>query len=64
MADERDPVAALVHDLRSPLTVIELYSGLLEREGLSLDAERHADFVDRIRHAVDDMRRLLDDAVS
>jgi signal transduction histidine kinase len=62
MADERDAVAALAHDLRSPLTVIELYSGVLEAKGSDLSDEQRDEYVAKIRRAVADMRDALDRA--
>jgi signal transduction histidine kinase len=64
MADERDRVAALAHDLRSPLAVIEMYSGVLEQKGGALSEEQQAQYVARIRRAVGDMRDTLDRAVA
>ena len=62
MGDERDAVAALAHDLRSPLAVIELYSGMLEHGAGGLDEDKRAEYVARIRAAVDDLRTTLDRA--
>ena len=53
----------LVHDLRSPLAIIDGFSALLERDDGSLDPEKRADFARRIRSAAADMRDLLDRAV-
>ena len=53
----------LVHDLRSPLAIIDGFSALLERDDGSLDPEKRADFARRIRAAAADMRELLDRAV-
>ena len=64
MADERDAVAALAHDLRSPLAVVELYSGMLEAKGASLSDDQRDEYVARIRRAVDDMRTTLDRAAA
>ena len=64
MGDERDAVAALAHDLRSPLAVIELYSGMLEQGAAELDEGKRAEYVARIRTAVDDMRTTLDRATA
>jgi signal transduction histidine kinase len=64
MADERDPVAALAHDLRSPLAVIELYSGMLEQGAGRLGEDKRAEYVARIRRAVGDMRDALDRATA
>jgi signal transduction histidine kinase len=61
MAD--DPAAEeqrrLAHDLRSPLAVIEMLAGVLERdEGVS--PEQRADYAGRIRRAAGEIRALLD----
>ena len=64
MGDERDAVAALAHDLRSPLAVIELYSGMLEQGAEGLGEDKRAEYVARIRTAVDDMRTTLDRATA
>ena len=60
MADERDAVAALTHELRSPLAVIELYSGMLATRGAALDDGQRDEYVARIRAATAEMRDLLD----
>ncbi len=61
MAD--DPAAErqrrLAHDLRSPLAVIEMLSGVLERDA-DLPAEQRADYARRIRKAAGEIRDLLD----
>ena len=50
----------LLHDLRSPLAIIDGFSALLERDDESLTPEQRRDFAARIRAAAADMRRLLD----
>ena len=57
MAD--DP-ARLSHDLRSPLSVIEMLAGVLERDTGGLSAEQRADYAGRIRRAAAEIRTLLD----
>ena len=61
MAD--DPAAEeqrrLAHDLRSPLAVIEMLSGVLERDD-GLAPEQRADYARRIRKAAGEIRDLLD----
>ena len=59
---EIDPLAKLVHDLRSPLTVAEGFAQLLARDDGSLSPEQRADFANRVAAAMADMRTLLDDA--
>ena len=53
-------LSRLVHDLRSPLTVVEGFAHLLERDDDRLNADQRADYARRIRDAAADMRRLLD----
>jgi signal transduction histidine kinase len=62
--DEREPLAALAHELRSPLTVVELYSGILETKGAELSDDQREEYVTRIRRAVADMRDAIDRAVA
>ena len=52
----------LVHDLRSPLMVIDGFAALLARDDGSLTDEQRADYAGRIRAAADEMRRLIDRA--
>jgi signal transduction histidine kinase len=58
--DERPDERRLVHDLRSPLAVIDGFSALLERDDGALTAEQRADFARRIRAAAAEMRAVLD----
>ena len=60
MAEDVDPLAKLVHDLRSPLTIAEGFAQLLARDEGSLTPEQRADFAHRIETAMADMRGLLD----
>ena len=64
MPDEpdADPLAKLVHDLRSPLTIAEGFAQLLARDEGSLSPEQRADFANRTATAMADMRALLDAA--
>jgi signal transduction histidine kinase len=57
-ADER--IRKLIHDLRTPTTVISGFADLLERGGESLPAERRAEFVGRIADAARELRDILD----
>ena len=61
-APDVEPLAKLVHDLRSPLTVAEGFAQLLARDDGSLSQEQRADFANRIASAMADMRALLDEA--
>jgi K+-sensing histidine kinase KdpD len=62
MAEDRDPLARLVHDLRSPLTVAEGFAQLLAQDDGTLTPEQRAQFATRIADAMADMRALLDAA--
>ena len=62
MAEPGEDLRRLIHDVRSPLTVVELYSGMLETRGASLTDEQREEYVARIRRAVADMRDALDRA--
>jgi K+-sensing histidine kinase KdpD len=64
MAEGLEPLASLLHDLRSPLAVVEVYSGVLERDDGQLSPEQRAEFMRRIRTAAAEMRDALDRAQS
>ncbi|MEA2254562.1 MAG: hypothetical protein QOG35_607 [Solirubrobacteraceae bacterium] len=53
---------ALVHDLRTPLTIVEGFSDLLARRGPELDAAQRDEYAGRIAAAAREMRELLDRA--
>jgi len=57
-----DPLAKLVHDLRSPLTIAEGFAQLLARDEGGLTPDQRADFANRIAGAMADMRAILDAA--
>jgi signal transduction histidine kinase len=57
-------VRRLVHDLRSPLAVVDGFAALLERDDGSLSAAQRADFAARIRAAATDMRAIVDRAAA
>ena len=58
-ADDR--LVRLVHDLRTPLTVVSGFADLLERHRDKLTDEQRAEYVHRIAAAADDLRRILDE---
>ena len=58
MADEPDPLRKLVHDLRSPLAIVDGFAGLLGRDDLA--PEKRRDYAARIAEAAAEMRALLD----
>ena len=62
MADGTADVGRLVHDLRTPLTIVEGFAHLLERDADTLDADQRVQYAERIRLAAAEMRALLDDA--
>ncbi len=63
MGAERDErLATLVHDLRSPLVVVEGFAGLLARDDGSLTAEQRRDHAQRIADAAAELRERLDAA--
>jgi signal transduction histidine kinase len=51
----------LVHDLRTPLTVISGFADLLERNRSKLSQEQQEEYVHRIAAAATDLRQILDD---
>lgn len=51
----------LVHDLRTPLTLVLGFSDLLRKRGDQLSAQERADYVERIDAAAKDLRRILDE---
>ena len=57
-----DELRALVHDLRTPLTIVEGFSDLLVRRGEELPASERDEYVQRIAAAAREMRELLDRA--
>ncbi|TMM04375.1 MAG: hypothetical protein E6G10_05315 [Actinobacteria bacterium] len=58
-----DPLADLVHDLRTPLAIVAGFAELLERRGGDLSPEQHDDYISRIRESADRMNELLDEAL-
>ena len=55
-----DELQKLVHDLRTPLTLVEGFSDLLVRRGDELAAPERDEYVQRIAAAAREMRELLD----
>jgi K+-sensing histidine kinase KdpD len=60
MAD--DELRSLVHDLRTPLTLIAGFADLLVRRGAELDEPQRAELVERIAAAAREMRERVDRA--
>lgn len=52
----------LVHDLRTPVAIIEGFADLLESRGDELPAEQRADYVARVAAAARELRERLDRA--
>jgi signal transduction histidine kinase len=57
--DER--LVTLVHDLRTPLTIVQGFAELLDRGSATLDQERRAEYLGRIAQAGREMKDILDD---
>ena len=56
--DER--LVRLVHDLRTPLTVISGFCELLERQKDTLSEEQRAEYLQRVSAAARELREILD----
>jgi signal transduction histidine kinase len=59
-ADPDERLARLVHDLRTPLTIVQGFAELLDRGGSSLDEARRAEYLGRIAAASREMKEILD----
>ncbi len=57
--DER--LVTLVHDLRTPLTIVQGFADLLARRGAGLTDEQRDEYVTRIAAAAGEMKAILDD---
>jgi K+-sensing histidine kinase KdpD len=57
-----DELRTLVHDLRTPLTLVEGFSDLLVRRAADLPTAERDDYLRRIADAAREMRELLDRA--
>jgi signal transduction histidine kinase len=55
-----DVLRGLVHDLRTPLTLVSGFSDLLVRRGDDLPASERDEYLRRIAEAAREMRELLD----
>ena len=60
MSSPDDELRSLVHDLRTPLTLVEGFSDLLVRRAEDLPASERDEYVRRIADAAREMRELLD----
>jgi len=57
--DER--LLSLVHDLRTPLTIVQGFADLLARRSTDLTDEQREEYVSRIVAAAGEMKTILDD---
>ena len=55
-----EQVRKLVHDLRTPATVISGFADLLQRGGEDLAPERRTEYIARIVEAANELRAILD----
>jgi signal transduction histidine kinase len=60
MAPEDDRLRTLVHDLRTPLTVVSGFAELLVRRGAELDPAQRDEYLSRIVDGTREMRAILD----
>ena len=61
MSSEAPELRRLIHDLRSPVAVIDGFAQLLQRGAATLTEEQRADYTRRIADAAAEMKALLDD---
>jgi len=59
-ADHDGLLVSLVHDLRTPLTIVQGFADLLARRGPSLTDDQRQEYVDRIAAAAAEMKQILD----
>ena len=60
-ADPNERLARLVHDLRTPLTIVQGFAELLDRGAVTLDEERRSEYLGRIAQAGREMKDILDE---
>jgi signal transduction histidine kinase len=60
-SDPEARLTKLVHDLRTPLTIVQGFAELLERGGDGLAPERRREYLARVAQASREMKQLLDD---
>jgi signal transduction histidine kinase len=58
--DPNERLARLVHDLRTPLTIVQGFAELLDRGGTGLDDARRSEYLGRIAAAGGEMKDILD----
>jgi signal transduction histidine kinase len=59
-SDPNERLARLVHDLRTPLTIVQGFAELLDRGAVTLDEERRSEYLGRIAQAGREMKDILD----
>ena len=60
--EPHERLARLVHDLRTPLTVVGGFADLLETKGETLSPEQRAEFTARVAEGARELRAILDAA--
>jgi signal transduction histidine kinase len=60
-ADPDERLARLVHDLRTPLTIVQGFAELLDRGSATLDDARRSEYLGRIAQAGREMKDILDE---
>lgn len=60
-SDPHERLARLVHDLRTPLTIVQGFAELLERGSAALDETRRSEYLGRIAAAGREMKDILDE---
>ena len=58
--DPHERLARLVHDLRTPLTIVQGFAELLDRGADKLDDTRRTEYLGRIAQASREMKDILD----
>ena len=61
MAQDDERLTKLVHDLRTPLTVVAGFAELLQRRGADLPPEQRDEYLSRIVDGAQEMRSILDE---
>jgi signal transduction histidine kinase len=59
--DDDERLVSIVHDLRTPLTIVQGFADLLARRTTSLSDEQRDEYVARIATAAAEMKSILDD---
>ena len=55
-----DELQTLVHDLRTPLTVVSGFAEILQRRGPDLEQSQRDEYLSRIVEGTQEMRDILD----